>query len=269
MKILVASILITVLPLLGSHSAYASPTPIAIQELYQKVESLGREIDQLRGNNEKINHELELLKSNQKKGFIAIDDRIDKLQKQRSRVVVKPMVTPKVVPQTRPQPKPNVKPRPVKPAVARPAVPTKPARVVAGRVAPRVDSKATMVKKAYNHAYDTLKSNRRQGINQFNLFLKKYPTSPLAENANYWIGEAKYALRDYKGAANSFVIVLNKYKSGRKAPDAAVKLGYSFYALKDWNLAKRTFQDVLRYFPKTNAAKLAQKRLQRMQHEGH
>ena len=91
----------------------------------------------------------------------------------------------------------------------------------------------------------------------------------LAENAHYWIGEAHYATKNYRGAIDSFVVVLNKYKSGRKAPDAAVKLGYSFYALKDWTLARRTFNDVLRYFPGSNAAKLAKSRLDRMQKEGH
>ena len=255
-----AAVLLTVLPLLFSGSVYASLDTKFAQELYQRIESLGREINQLRGNNEKITHELEQLKANQKKGFLAIDDRIDKLSQQKSKLAppappTKPVPTkPKVAPKPRPTPKQQSKPVPKKPIPVR---------------RPTAASKRVDIKKAYNHAYDALKLNRREGIKQFNLFLKKYPTSSLAENANYWIGEAKYALRDYRGAANAFVIVLNKYKSGRKAPDAAVKLGYSFYELKDWTLARRTFQDVLRYFPKSNAAKLAQQRIQRMQKEGH
>ncbi|HEC04797.1 MAG TPA: tol-pal system protein YbgF [Thiothrix sp.] len=247
-------------------SVHAAPDDALVQELAQKIEELGREVNVLRGDNEKLTHELEQLKSNQKKGFLAIDERFEKNTTTKP-VVAKP-ATAKPVAAT------AVK-APVKP-VATPVVATgKP--TVAKNVTPKpvtpqkqVQKKSTNVEKAeYNRAYQVLKGNRQQGINAFTAFLGKYPNSPLAENAHYWIGEAKYAKKDYKGAIDSFVVVLNKYKSGRKAPDAAVKLGYSFYALKDWALARRTFNDVLRYFPGSNASKLAQARLDRMQKEGH
>lgn len=255
MKISIATFLLMISAILIGNSAYANPNTAVLQELYQRVETLGREIDQLRGNNEKLSYKLEQLKLRQKKSFLAMDDRMEKMRK--SMVVAKPAQRPeRSVPLQTPQ-------------QTRSRVPAPRAGTVKPVATKLTNAAKLKAKQAYNHAYKTLKSNRKAGINEFNTFLKNHPQSSLAENAYYWIGEAKYALHDYRGAVSSFVIVLNKYKSGRKAPDAAVKLGYSFYELKDWTLAKRTFQDVLRYFPKTNASKLAQKRLKRMKREGH
>lgn len=225
-----------------------------MQELSRRIDTMGREINDLRGENEKLNYEIGRLRQNQKKGFLAIDERLEKDQQAAaSRLAVKPQARPPI----------KRVPKPAKP-VRRPVTKKQPA---AAKVAKK--PAANNEKAAYNHAYETLKGNRQGGINEFKAFLVKYPTSRLAENAHYWIGEANYAKKNYRGAIDSFVIVLNKYKSGRKAPDAAVKLGYSFYALKDWTIARRTFNDVLRYFPGSNAAKLARLRLARMKKEGH
>ena len=252
------SVIVGLLISFQSTMVSAAPDAGLVQELSIKLDALGREINELRGQNEKLNYELEQLKLNQKKGFLAIDERLDK---QRSITTSSQGASPKPAPSKTTKPT-NAKhvtavksaPPSKKPAAAKPTV---------SKPSPKGE------KAEYNQAYQLLKGNRQAGINAFTAFLSKYPTSPLAENAHYWIGEAKYAQKNYKGAIDSFVVVLNKYKSGRKAPDAAVKLGYSFFALKDWELAKRTFNDVLRYFPGSNAAKLAQARLDRMQKEGH
>ncbi|CAA6824164.1 MAG: Unknown protein [uncultured Thiotrichaceae bacterium] len=219
----------------------------AISELYQRLESMGKEIDELRGENETLRKGLGDLRQSQKQTFLALDERI---KKQASAKATAAPQARAAIPARPPVKKEPVKPAPV--AAQKPATPTK-----------------VNVKADYNQAYATLKRDHGIGIKAFENFLKKYPTDPLAENAHYWIGEAKYSKKDYRGAIDSFIVVLNKYKKGRKAPDAAVKLGYSFYAVKDWNLARRTFNDVLRYFPKSNAAKLAQKRLDQMKAEGH
>jgi tol-pal system protein YbgF len=263
---------------LQTLAAQAAPDSSVIQELSQRLDAMGKEINELRGENEKLNYELGRLRQNQKKGFMAIDERLDKAQ---SHAPARPQI--------KPQPagsQPAVAQRAAPAAPAKPARPAKPVNTATKKAPPaqsatakpkvakpiaRVSNKPTAnnEKAAYNHAYETLKGNRDAGIQEFTVFLKQYPTSRLAENAHYWIGEAHYAKKNFRGAIDSFIVVLNKYKSGRKAPDAAVKLGYSFYALKDWTLARRTFNDVLRYFPNTNAAKLARTRLDRMQKEGH
>ena len=94
--------------------------------------------------------------------------------------------------------------------------------------------------------------------------MKTYPSSPLAANAQYWLGEAMYGSRNYQGAIDEFVAVLQSYQDSPKAPDAAIKLGFSFYEMKNWVYARRTFEDVIRNFPSTNAAVLAEARLDKM-----
>lgn len=223
--------------------AHADPDPDAIAELYQRLEVMGKEINQLRGENETLRHELTQLKESQKRAFLALDERLEEERKNRQKTNTPPAIPPAQLSASEPsstQPQPTtVTNRPV-----------------------------TGVRAEYNQAYEALKKDRQAGVVAFKRFLAKYPNSPLAENAYYWIGEAWYSQRNYREAINSFVVVLNKYKKGRKAPDAAVKLGYSFYALKDWRMARRTFNDVLRYFPNTPAAQLAKARLDKMRSEG-
>ena len=112
--------------------------------------------------------------------------------------------------------------------------------------------------------------NPKDVIPAFRSFLKTYPNSSLAPSAQYWIGEALYAEKDFKGAVEEFLVVLKQHKGSDKAPDAALKLGYSFYEMKEWDKARKTLEDVISFFPdnKDNAAK-ARERLDKMKAEGH
>ncbi len=251
-------------------SLQAAPDDSVIQDLLRRVNDLGREINELRGENERLSHELNKLKEQQRKGFLSIDERLEKYQ-QPANTVANAHTNTAIKKAPVPAQSAAAASKSTLSAGATPAKPvaTKGNPVNSHTSAPQPRPAANSEKAAYNNAYETLKGNRKAGIEKFTQFLQKYPNSPLAENAHYWIGEAHYAQKNYSGAIDSFIVVLNKYKSGRKAPDAAVKLGYSFYALKDWTRARRTFNDVLRYFPGTNAAKLAQARLDRMRKEGH
>ena len=91
-----------------------------------------------------------------------------------------------------------------------------------------------------------------------------YPTSPLAENAQYWMGEAFYVTRDYEQAATAFRAVGARWPNSRKGADALVKLGFSQYELKQYAEARATLTDVQRKFPDTDAARLATERLGRI-----
>lgn len=124
-------------------------------------------------------------------------------------------------------------------------------------------------KAEYNQAYKALVNNPASAVPAFRAFLDKYPSHELAANAQYWLGEALYAQKDYAGATTEFMVVLKKHKSSPKAPGAALKLGYSFYELKQWDFARRTLEDTIRFFPDSNAATLAKHRLEKITAEGH
>lgn len=128
---------------------------------------------------------------------------------------------------------------------------------------------AQKAKAEYNQAYKALVNDPGSAVPAFRAFLSKYPTHELAANAQYWLGEALYAQKDYSGATEEFMVVLKNHKSSPKAPGAALKLGYSFYELKQWDFARRTLEDTIRFFPDSNAAGLAKQRLEKITAEGH
>jgi tol-pal system protein YbgF len=117
----------------------------------------------------------------------------------------------------------------------------------------------------YSQAFDALKAGSYSvAIAGFKDFMGTYPQSPLAENAQYWLGEAYYVNHDYDAAAGAFRAVLKKWPDSRKAPDALLKLGYTQYAQKQYPAAKATLTDVTQKYPGTDSARLAAERLKRI-----
>lgn len=118
---------------------------------------------------------------------------------------------------------------------------------------------------AYGHAFDALKaSDYANAIAQFRDFLKTYPQSALADNAQYWLGEAYYVTRDFDSAATAFRAVGQQYPQSRKAPDALLKLGYTQFEQKHLADARSTLGQVVQRYPGSSAAQLAAERLQKM-----
>jgi tol-pal system protein YbgF len=117
----------------------------------------------------------------------------------------------------------------------------------------------------YSQAYDALKAGSYSiAITGFKDFLTTYPTSPLAENAQYWLGEAYYVNHDYDAATGAFRTVLKKWPGGKKSPDALLKLGFTQFAQKQYPAAKASLTEVTQKYPGTDAAKLAADRLHRI-----
>ncbi len=71
----------------------------------------------------------------------------------------------------------------------------------------------------YNQSFDALKAGSYSiAITGFKDFLSNYPQSPLAENAQYWLGEAYYVTRDYDPAAEAFRATLRKWPDAARRP---------------------------------------------------
>jgi tol-pal system protein YbgF len=117
----------------------------------------------------------------------------------------------------------------------------------------------------YSQAFSALKAGSYSiAITGFKDFLTTYPQSPLAENAQYWLGEAYYVTRSYDDAGTAFRTVLQKYPQSRKAPDAMLKLGFTQYEQKHFADSRKTLEDVTQKFPDSDAARLAMDRLKRI-----
>ena len=125
-------------------------------------------------------------------------------------------------------------------------------------------------KAAYQGAYAFLKDGQYdRAIAAFQKFLVSFSGSPLADNAQYWLGEAFYVNKSFPEAQSAFQRVVDKYPQSRKRPDALLKVGFCQYEAKQWDLAKATLSQVATQFPDTPAAHLAQQRLDRLATEQH
>jgi len=125
-------------------------------------------------------------------------------------------------------------------------------------------------KAAYQAAFDLLKNSQFDAaIAAFQKFLVSFPDSTLADNAQYWLGEANYVNKAFTEAQAAFQKMVDKYPQSRKLPDALLKIGYCQYELKDFDAAKRTLSKVATQFPDSPSGHLAQQRLDNMAAEKH
>ncbi|TLY62813.1 MAG: tol-pal system protein YbgF [Gammaproteobacteria bacterium] len=156
-----------------------------------------------------------------------------------------------------------------RPGTERPQPARRPATGAGGAGAAAPSAASSTEQAVYAQAFDALKAGSYSvAITGFKDFLASYPSSPLAENAQYWLGEAYYVNHDYESAAGAFRAVLKKWPDSRKAPDALLKLGYTQYAQKQYPAARATLTEVLRKYPGSDSAKHAAERLRRFSGAG-
>jgi len=145
------------------------------------------------------------------------------------------------------------------------AAPVAPAAAAAG-----ASSDSGEDKTSYQTAFNLLKDGQYdRAIAAFQKFLVSYPDSSLADNAQYWLGEAYYVNKSYPEAEAAFQRVIDKYPQSRKLADALLKIGFCRYELKQWQSAREVLGQVVARFTDTPAARLAQQRLDKMSAEKH
>ena len=146
------------------------------------------------------------------------------------------------------------------------ATPAMPGAAIPGAVPPNPEQEQA----AYQKAFELLKGGRYDdAVAAFHDMLNQYPGGKLADNAQYWIGEAHFAARRFREAADEFNKVINSYPQSSKVPDAMLKLGFSYYELADWTKARDTLEQLKGRYPQSTAAQLADRRLEKMKTEGH
>ena len=117
-------------------------------------------------------------------------------------------------------------------------------------------------KQAYDSAMEVFKTgDYKRAAAALQDFVKRFPESPYASNAQYWLGNAYYAQRDYKNAIAAQEVVATTYASSAKAPDALLNIATSYAELKDKVRAKKTLQTLVSKFPDSQAAQSAKDRL--------
>lgn len=116
--------------------------------------------------------------------------------------------------------------------------------------------------KLYDSSYlDISRGNYELARMGFQEFLKRFPTSSLADNAQYWLGETYYAQEDYQRAIPEFRKIISHYSGSDKAAAGLLKIAFSYLKLGDDANGKRYLNQVIDQFPYSEEAKVAQNRL--------
>ena len=115
----------------------------------------------------------------------------------------------------------------------------------------------------YRLAVELVKAGKHdEAVAALRAFIAKYPRHDYADNAQYWLGEAFYARKDYTHALTEFRTVIETYPRGNKVPDALLKVGYCYQATGQTEKARAVLQQVVNLYPKSEPAMLAAKRLE-------
>lgn len=115
---------------------------------------------------------------------------------------------------------------------------------------------------AYDQAFNALKAGSYPvAVSGFEGFLKRYPSSPLAPNAEYWLGETHFVNQHYKRAERAFRSVFTRWPDSGKASDAMLDLSNVLLAQGKTRQAHEMLRRVIKQFPGTDAAKRAAQRL--------
>ncbi|MFQ6082717.1 MAG: tol-pal system protein YbgF [Candidatus Aminicenantia bacterium] len=114
----------------------------------------------------------------------------------------------------------------------------------------------------YNTAYsDYLKGNYQLAIDGFKLYIEQFRESPLADNAQYWVGECYYSQENYTQAIEEFNRLILNFPQGDKVPAAYLKKAYSFLALGEKEEGITVLKLLLSKFPFSEEAKLAEQKI--------
>jgi tol-pal system protein YbgF len=129
-----------------------------------------------------------------------------------------------------------------------------------------VDGRTAQIDRGEQGAYDTAlsqfrASDFRTAISSLQAFVARYPDSPFAASAQYWLGSSYYALKDYKSSVTAQQVVVDRYPDSPRTPDALLNMAASQVELNDRVKAKATLNRVLKDYPDSDAAKLAKDRL--------
>ncbi|HWZ46593.1 MAG TPA: tol-pal system protein YbgF [Herbaspirillum sp.] len=128
-----------------------------------------------------------------------------------------------------------------------------------------IDGKAFNVgqneQKSYDGALASFKNGDYKGaVAALSDFLTRYPQSGYAPSAQYFLGNAYYAVSDYKNAIATEQTLIKNYPDNPKVPDAQLTIASAYTDLKDKIAAKRMLSAIISQHPDSPAAQTAKER---------
>jgi len=101
-------------------------------------------------------------------------------------------------------------------------------------------------------------------ITGFDQFLKAFPTSEMADDAQKMIGDTHYASGKYPEAVAALNQVIQNYPRSDKLADAYFRRGSAQERMKDVDAARESWEFVIKNYPDSDASRLAKQNLDRL-----
>ena len=98
-------------------------------------------------------------------------------------------------------------------------------------------------------------------VQEFQDYLKYYPDSDLASNAQFYLGEIAFAQVQYQQAVDSYSKVIDNYPKSFKLAPARLKKGLALVALGQKTSGIRELRSVVRLYPGTDEERRARAKL--------
>ncbi|MGO2133251.1 MAG: tol-pal system protein YbgF [Halomonas sp.] len=191
--------------------------------LFNAIQSNQETIRELRGQIEKLNHELGQLRQQSQQQYIDLDGRLAAVEQGEGGSSPAAEVTNQTSSPTRQGP-----------------------------------SSTSDAKDAYNAAFANVKDRKFDAaISAFEAFISDYPQDGLVANGYYWLGELYSAKSDTDKAGQSFQRVIDDYPQSGKVPDAIYKLALLKARQGDLDASEALLTRVRDNYPDSTAASLA------------
>lgn len=110
---------------------------------------------------------------------------------------------------------------------------------------------------------DYSRGNYDLAISEFRQYVETYPTSEMADNAQYWIGECYYSKKQLNEAIAEFDKVSLLFAKGDKVPAARFKKAMVLMELGQTDAARAEFTAIMKLYPRSNEAVLAKQQLEK------
>lgn len=98
----------------------------------------------------------------------------------------------------------------------------------------------------------------------FESYIKTFPQSQDADDAQYYVGNSYLNQGKYERAVDAYNLTIRSYPKGNVIPDVYYKLGTALKSLKQAERARDAFSFVIKTYPDTQAATLAQQQMQQL-----
>lgn len=189
----------------------------SLMDLQGQIEALNREIRNLRGQNEELARGLQDAEKREKDFYVDLDTRLRHFEAQEEAATAAADLS----------------------AADAPADPFDP----------------ILENRAFEVAYGLFRDGKfADAAASFKEFISKYPESVHVPNANYWMGDAQFALNDYAGALGTYQGVVKAFPGMPRAADALFRIAECQRELKQGAAAQKTLKQLVAKYPDSEAA---------------